>query len=74
MKILETKLNKNCIKILLAMLRDMEKNVILMKHGFYGNEYSFSEIGENLNISKQSAYQYYWTGIRRIRKIFKEAA
>ncbi len=70
MKILETNLNKSTMSIIFSILLSTEKKVIRLKHGFEGPEYSFREIGEILEMSKQSAYLYYWQGINRIRNIF----
>ncbi len=70
MKILETNLNKSTMSIIFSILLSTEKKVIRLKHGFEGPEYSFKQIDYILDISKQSAYQYYWQGINRIRNIF----
>ena len=69
MNILNTKIDKNYIQLLFTILMDKEKEIIKLKHGFEGDPYSFTEIGEILDISKQSAFQYYKQGIKRIRKL-----
>jgi len=74
MKVLEKNIDKNHMKVIWKILYRMEKKVIKLKHGFEGPEYSFAEIGEILNISKQSAFQYYKQGINAIKKMLKDAA
>ena len=67
MTILDINLYKNHIQFIFILLNDMEYKVIRLKHGFETNEKSYTQIGDILDISKQSAYQYYKQGINRIR-------
>ncbi len=74
MTILEKNLFNSHMAIIWKLLFRMEKKVIKLRHGFETHEKTFSEIAEILDISKQSAFQYYKQGINAIRKMLRDAA
>lgn len=69
MKTLEKNIDKNHMEVIWKILNEKETAVIKLKHGFEGYELNWRQIGKKLNMSEESARQYYNQGIRAIRRV-----
>ena len=57
---------RQIVNRMLSLLRPREVLVMSLRHGFYGGEHTWKEIGSELGVSGTRAYQIYERGRRRL--------
>ena len=71
LSILSTSINPKSFDKLFCSLKDREKNILLMRFGWFGKEKTLEEIGKGYGITRERVRQIEQKAIRKIRHKFR---